>query len=34
MPGMSANPLIFNRIKFSDDKYEDSLLEMGETCFK
>jgi pimeloyl-ACP methyl ester carboxylesterase len=27
MPGMSANPLIFKRIKFSDEKYEIHFLK-------
>jgi len=27
MPGMSANPLIFNRIKFSEDKYKIHFLK-------
>lgn len=27
MPGMSANPLIFERIKFSDEKYEIHFLK-------
>ena len=27
MPGMSANPLIFKRIKFSDEKYEINFLK-------
>jgi len=27
MPGMSANPLIFNRIKFSEEKYKIHFLK-------
>tara|TARA_B110000003_G_scaffold181209_1_gene180347 strand:- start:597 stop:1238 length:642 start_codon:yes stop_codon:yes gene_type:complete len=30
MPGMSANPLIFKRIKFSDEKYEIHFLKWAK----